>query len=233
MRIAVLSDIHGNLEALQVAFDEAERLGAEAYVCLGDVVGYGPDPEACLDLVRERCEACVLGNHDAAVAHEDGVEYLPRDGQAAALKHREWLSEDQVAWLRALPLTAVSHGATLAHASPDRPSDWNRLDTYSAVQAQFGAFGTAVCFIGHSHRPAVVSDKIGVSKVRPGPRYLINVGSVGQPRDHDPRLAFGLFDAEAVSYELVRAHYDTARTAQKIIERGLPAALGERLRRGL
>jgi diadenosine tetraphosphatase ApaH/serine/threonine PP2A family protein phosphatase len=233
MRLAVLSDIHANLEALQAVLTEADAREADAVVCLGDVVGYGPDPGPCVDLVRERCEATVMGNHDAAVALGEGAETLPRDGQAAAALHRRLLTADQTAWVAGLPYAATAHGVTLVHASPERPAEWLRLDSFSAVQAQFAAFETAVCFVGHSHKPAVVSDTVGVTRVRPGHRYLINVGSVGQPRDHDPRAAFGLFDTEAVSYELVRVHYDLARTRMRIAEQGLPEALGGRLSVGV
>ncbi len=233
MRLAVLSDVHANLAALQAVVAEAEARGVEAVVCLGDIVGYGPDPAACVDLVRERCAAAVMGNHDAAVATGAGLSVLPEDGQAAAVAQRDLLSAEQMAWLAGLPLTAVAFGVTLVHASPDQPERWHRLDSFAAVQAQFAAFETDVCFIGHSHRPAVVSDQIGVTRVRPGHRYLINVGSVGQPRDHDPRASFGMFDTETVTYENVRVHYDVARTRLRIAETGLPIGLGDRLAAGV
>ena len=233
MRLAVLSDVHANLDALRAVLAEADARGADALVCLGDVVGYGPDPGACVDLVRERCTSTVIGNHDAAVARGEGLAVLPPDGQAAALAQRGWLSPDQTAWLAGLPLTAVAHGVTLVHASPDEPASWHRLDSFGAVQAQFGAFETDVCFVGHSHTPAVVSDQLGVTRVRPGHRYLINVGSVGQPRDRDPRAAFGLYDTDTMTYELVRVYYDVARTRLRVSERGLPAGLGERLAIGV
>ena len=233
MLVAVLSDIHANLEALRAALAAAERRGADRLVCLGDVVGYGPDPGPCLDLVRAEFEVCVLGNHDEAVAGAGDEGALPRDGRAAVRLHRQLLTDDQVAWLRALPLRAEAHGATYVHAAPLRPERWPRLESFADVQAQFGAFETAVCFVGHSHRPAVVSDAVGVLRVRPGHRYLVDVGSVGQPRDRDPRLSFALYDPEAFSVEVVREHYDHARVAVRVGEAGLPASLGDRLRRGV
>lgn len=232
MRLAVLSDVHANRDALVAVLAEADRRGADAVVCLGDVVGYGPDPEACIELVRQRCLVTVQGNHDAAVATGEDVDALPADGRAAARLHSEWLGADAMRWLAALPLVAESHGATLVHASPEAPEAWQRLDSFHAVQAQFGAFATDVCFVGHSHRPAIVADQIGVTQVRPGHRFLVNVGSVGQPRDHDPRAAFGLFDTEAVTYELVRVYYDHAHTAARLAARGMPSSLGTRLARG-
>lgn len=232
MRLAILSDIHANLEALNAVLLDVSRRDVDALLCLGDVVGYGPDPGPCVDLVAQHCETTVLGNHDAAVALDQEVERLPRDGQAAARLHADLLSGAQKAWLAGLPLVAVRHGVTLAHAGPTAPDTWPRLDSFPAVQAQFDGFETDVCFVGHSHQPAVVSDQLGVTRVRPGHRYLINVGSVGQPRDHDPRAAYGVFDTETSAYELVRVYYDHALTQQRIRERKLPESLGTRLTRG-
>ncbi|NNF58564.1 MAG: metallophosphoesterase family protein [Rhodothermaceae bacterium] len=233
MRLAVLSDIHANLEALTTALRLAEEHGADTVVCLGDVVGYGPDPGPCIDLVRAHCEATVLGNHDEAVAFERGTQVLPRDGQVAAKRHREQLSDDHLDWLRGLPLQHEAYGCTFVHASPDNPADWARLDTFHAVQRQFDAFETPICFVGHSHIPAVASSSLGVLRVRRGHRFLADVGSVGQPRDRDPRLAFALYDTEAVTYEIVRAHYDVEKTAIRIAEADLPSSLAHRLRRGV
>lgn len=232
MRLAILADVHANREALTAVLDEIDRRGADALLCLGDVVGYGPDPEACVDLVAERCETTVLGNHDVAVASGKDIGYLPLDGQTAVLKHAEWIGAERAAWLAGLPLVASVHGVTLAHAAPLEPARWPRLSSFLTVQAQFDAFDTDVCFVGHSHCPAVASSSLGVTRVRAGHRYLINVGAVGQPRDGDPRAAFGMFDTEAVSYELVRVHYDLARTQARIAARGLPEGLGTRLARG-
>ncbi len=232
MILAVLSDIHANLPALQAAMQAAEARGADALVNLGDVVGYGPSPVECLDVVRAEFAVHVLGNHDAAVAGADDPA-IPPDGQAAVALHRALLDDDRRAWLASLPLVAEGHGATFVHAAPFRPERWARLESLRDMQRQFGAFETDVCFIGHSHRPAIVADTVGVFRVRRGHRFLVDVGSVGQPRDHDPRLAFALFDTEAFSVELVRGHYDHARTVAEIARVGLPRDLGDRLAVGL
>ena len=232
MTVAVLSDVHANLAALEAALAEAERRGADAYACLGDVVGYGPDPEACVDRVRGVCDVVVLGNHDAAVARDEGVGALPADGRVAALMHREWLCDDQTEWLSRLPLMAEAYGATFVHAGPSAPAAWPRLDSFRTVQAQFSAFSTPICFVGHSHKPAVASDTLGAFAVRPGPRFIVDVGSVGQPRDRDPRLAFSMYDVDAGTVEAVRVHYDVAATVARAHERGLPARLADRLREG-
>lgn len=232
MRIAVLSDIHANLEALSEALKLAEKEGADSIICLGDVVGYGPDPAACIELVRSTCEACVLGNHDESVAFDRGLDFLPNDAQKVIRIHQSTLSEDHLEWLRALPLRYDAYDATFVHASPDAPEKWYRLESFHSIQAQFAFFDQPICFVGHSHKPAVASNKIGVLRVRRGHRYLVDVGSVGQPRDGDSRLAFGLFDSEDFSYELIREHYDVERTATRIMDVGIPAELARRLTNG-
>ena len=232
MLVAVLSDIHANLPALRTALQLAEARGADALVNLGDVVGYGPSPSECLEIVRTEFAVNILGNHDAAVAGSDDEE-LPRDGRAAVDLHRTMLSDDQRAWLRDLPLVAEAYDATFVHAAPFKPEKWPRLESMRDTQIQFDAFDTPICFIGHSHRQAIVADTLGVFRVREGHRYLVNVGSVGQPRDRDPRLGFALFDTEAFTVELLREHYDRAQTVAEIAKVGLPKALGDRLQRGV
>ena len=231
MLLAVLSDIHANLAALRAAMRSAEARGADALVNLGDVVGYGPSPVECVDIVRAEFAISVLGNHDAAVA---GVpdDALPSDGQKAVALHRELLDFDRLAWLAALPYVAEAHEATFVHAAPLEPERWPRLESARDTQRQFAAFETPICFVGHSHRQAIVADTIGVFRVRPGHRYLVNVGSVGQPRDRDPRLGYALFDTEAFTVELVREHYDHEQTAAAITKAGLPSSLASRLRAG-
>ena len=232
MRIAVLSDIHANLEALTTALKLAEEHKADAVICLGDVVGYGPDPAACLELIRTTCEACVLGNHDEAVAFDKGLDVLPGDAQAVVRMHQHTLSENHMEWLRDLPLRYEAYNATFVHASPDAPGEWYRLESFHTVQAQFTFFDGPICFVGHSHKPAVASSTLGVLRVRRGHRFLVDVGSVGQPRDKDSRLGFVLFNAKEFVCELVRGHYDVERTEARIKEEGLPMVLAERLKRG-
>ncbi|PQJ34223.1 hypothetical protein BSZ35_06065 [Salinibacter sp. 10B] len=234
VRIAILSDIHSNLEALRRALDGIETAGVDAIYCLGDVVGYNADPAACLELVRTRCAGVVCGNHDAAVAREEAVEALPSDGQEAARHNRRCLSEDQLAYLADLPDTISEENCTFVHATPDVPRAWKRLTTYPAAQSQFEHFDTEICFIGHTHVPAVMADRLGVLQVRRGHRYLVNVGSVGQPRDQNPKLSFGLFDTESFEYHNVRMTYDVDGAAQKIRDAdALPDRLAARLYDGL
>jgi predicted phosphodiesterase len=233
VRLAIISDIHSNLEALDRTFQTIDEANVDAIYCLGDIVGYNADPAACVDLVRERCDAVVLDNHDAAVAQKTDVNFLPPDGQEAARHNREQLSAAQRDYLADLPLTHTTGNCTFVHATPDAPMSWKRLTAYPAAQAQFDHFDTDICFIGHTHSPAVMADSLGIFRVRSGHRYLINVGSVGQPRDGNPKLSFGLFDTETFDYENVRLDYDVAAAARKIRNADrLPNSLADRLEEG-
>lgn len=233
VRLAILSDIHSNLEALDRALEAIDQADVDAVYCLGDIVGYNADPAACVDRVREHCDGVVLGNHDAAVARPEGPAFLPPDGREAARHNREQLSPDQLDYLASLPLTHTTGNCTFVHATPDEPRAWKRLTSYPSAQPQFDHFDTAVCFLGHTHIPAVMADQLGVLQLRPGHRYLVNVGSVGQPRDHNPKLSFGLFNTETFDYSNVRLDYDAATAARKVREAdGLPNRLADRLESG-
>ena len=232
MRLALISDVHANLEALEAVLSVIDERAPDAAYCAGDVVGYGADPAACLHLVRERCDGVVLGNHDEAVGGDPDEGFLPQGGRKVAHRHHEQLSDDERAYLRDLPPTLEAHGCTFVHATPDEPRAWRRLDSHTVAKEQFAHFDTDVCFVGHTHRPAVMADRLGVLRVRPGHRYLINVGSVGQPRDQNPRACVAFFDTDTFDYDLERVPYDTERAADKICEASLPDQLAQRLYRG-
>jgi diadenosine tetraphosphatase ApaH/serine/threonine PP2A family protein phosphatase len=185
-----------------------------------------------LGLVRSVCDVIVLGNHDEAVASNDEIDVLPLDGIAAALAHRQALPDADRDWLRGLPLRAEAHGCTFVHAAPSEPAAWLRLGSFRLLREQFAHFETDLCFVGHSHVPAVAAERFGVSAVRPGERYLIDVGSVGQPRDGDPRASFGLYDTETGAFEAVRVGYDVDGAAAAIRAAGLPETLAARLYAG-
>lgn len=232
VRIAVLSDIHANLHALQAAFRIIDKADVEAIYCLGDIVGYNADPGPCVDLVQERCTHVVQGNHDRVVATGEGLADLPADAQQAAIYHRSVLTDAQRAFLRDLPLIDTVGRCTLVHASPDVPASWKRLSAYGDIRAQFEHFDTPFCFTGHTHIPAVIADALGVFEVRAGHRYLINVGSVGQPRDHTAKGSLVLFDTEARIHRCVRFVYDVDGAASRIQAEGLPRRLAQRLHNG-
>jgi len=232
MRIALLSDIHSNSQALEAVLFEIDSRAVDSIYCLGDIVGYGADPGDCLEIIKSRCAGVVLGNHDLAVATGHGLEILPPDGQAAARHNREVLSDKQIEYLSALPLSIETELFTLVHASPQYPDRWQRLGSFQLSKAQFDHFSTDICFLGHTHSPAVISDRIGISRVRSGHRFLINVGSVGQPRDGDPRACVAVFDTSTFNYEVLRIPYDIEAASARILDAGLPRRLAERLKVG-
>jgi diadenosine tetraphosphatase ApaH/serine/threonine PP2A family protein phosphatase len=237
VRYAVLSDIHGNLEALEaVLADAAPR--TDALLCLGDLVGYGADPVACIEIVGARAQTIVGGNHEHAVAGLLDLEWFNPYARAAAEWTRERIDDEHRTYLAALPLVAQVGDATLAHASPDRPDEWEYLVTAQDGFEAFSAFATRLCFVGHSHLAGVWSLGSAGPEHRPGSveldlesgrRYLVNVGSVGQPRDRDPRAAYAIWDVERGTIAVRRVVYDVASARKKILEGGLPRFLADRL----
>ena len=211
---------------------EIDREGIQDIFCLGDIVGYCADPAPCIDLVKERCTLTVGGNHDLVVATGSGLQFLPPSGQVAAEHNASAISEDQRSWLEALPLLQSERDITCAHASPQYPERWMRIESFFLAQEQFKNFDTSICFVGHTHLPGVLSEKLGVLRVRKDHRFIINVGSVGQPRDGDPRACVAFFDPDSFDYELRRVPYNVDRTAARIREEGLPESLARRLESG-
>ena len=240
MRYAILSDIHGNLEALRAVLADCGD-AVDAVLCLGDTVGYGADPAACVELIGERAEATVAGNHEHAVTGRLDLRWFNTYARAAAEWTRERLDDDHRAFLDALPLVREVAGATLVHASPAQPEEWDYLLTAQDGFDVFGAFTTRWCFVGHSHVQGAWSlgssgpeHELGASREDSdrGRRYLVNVGSVGQPRDRDPRAAYAVWDADAGRVDIRRVTYDHAATRRKIVEAGLPRFLADRLAAG-
>ena len=240
MRYAVLSDVHGNLEALRaVLADAADR--ADAVLCLGDTVGYGADPGPCVEMVGERATTWVAGNHEYAVTGRIAMDWFNAYARAAAEWTRGRLDPECLAYLDGLPLVAEIGDATLVHASPARPEEWDYVLSREDGFAVLRAFATRLCFIGHSHVPgawSVASSGLeherGAVRLRleDGRRYLVNVGSVGQPRDRDVRAAYAIWDEEGRAVESRRVPYDVETARRKIVATGLPSALGDRLRAG-
>ncbi len=233
MRIAILSDIHSNLQALIRALSVIDELRVDRVFCLGDIVGYGGNPNECLTLIRKRASQCVLGNHDLAAVDTSHAQYFTRDGRIAAEWTHEILTKENSEFLSNLPYTFESNGLTLVHASPSEPERWNYILSLEEARPQFEHFKTRVCFIGHTHVPFICGEDLKTFTVTQKGRFLINVGSVGQPRDGNPQLSFGIFDTDQWTYENIRADYDIPGAADAIIENGLPPPLAQRLFNGL
>ncbi len=232
MKIAIVADIHSNLPALTQVLASAEKAGVEQVYCAGDLVGYGPFPNESIDLIRSACSGVVAGNHDAALAGKVGLDRFNRAGAKALRWTKKMITPANADYLRQLPMRIVREEFTLVHASPADPDSWEYVLSAAEAQEAFGAFSTRLCFMGHSHVPLIIGEDMSFNAFRKDCRFLVNVGSVGQPRDGDPRAAFGLLDTVEWTYELVRVEYDVQKTAAATVEAGLPAALARRLLTG-
>ncbi len=242
MRLAVISDIHANLEALEAVLQSARDLGVTDYACLGDVVGYGADPQACVERVRALpLLAAIRGNHDTMVATGEIDPYTNQRAVVAVNWTRRVLPPEHVAWLGGLPLEQiVSPRLSLVHDSPVEPGSWRYITDERDGAPEVEGQTTSLCFYGHTHQPLALQR--GVGRVRfdertplqldPDGKYLVNIGSVGQPRDGDPRASFGIYDDDAGKVELHRVGYDIAGAQAKIRAAGLPDVLAERLQSG-
>jgi diadenosine tetraphosphatase ApaH/serine/threonine PP2A family protein phosphatase len=240
MRYAVISDIHSNLEALQEVFNDIERQHVDSILCLGDIVGYGANPNECVALLRERAHTIVAGNHDYAAVDLTPIEVFNPYARSATEWTQKNLNATSAEFLRALPLSKQVDGVRLVHATPRDPEQWRYILHPSEAATELAGMEETLCFIGHSHLPGVFERNGRSSRLRSfGPltlegagRYLVNVGSVGQPRDGNPDAAYVVFDTESASVELHRVPYDIATARSKILAAGLPRVLGDRLERG-
>jgi diadenosine tetraphosphatase ApaH/serine/threonine PP2A family protein phosphatase len=237
MRIAVFSDIHGNLEALDAVIADMQKRKVDQRVCLGDIVGYGADPDACIDRVRQTSDMVVLGNHDLAVFRPEMRSSMSEHARAAIDWTIPRLGPDDVEFLQSLPASVSKDDRHFVHSSPGNPYDWIYIMDRILARLYADSFRERLCFIGHVHRPAVHPMKANtgtdrLSEYNAVDRFIINVGSVGQPRDRDPRACYGLLDTVAGSYETIRVEYDIARAARKIITAGYDRYLADRLHQG-
>lgn len=233
-RFAIISDIHGNLEALTRALEVIDEERVDDIVCLGDTVGYGANPVECLKLVRSRCSIILLGNHDAASIDLAVANHFTLNAQLSAIWTFGTLGEENKAFLRSLKPTHTLGEVLLSHGSPYEPDEWHYVISEFDIRDAFGGFTERICFVGHSHIPIIFSEQREEEEeiARQG-RFIVNVGSIGQPRDGNPNLSFGIFDREQWSYRNLRVEYDFKTAAKKIRDAGLPRALADRLTVGV
>ena len=246
MRIGILGDIHGNLEALTAVVEAMKNEGVDEWVQVGDLVGYGPEPSACIDVVRELgCTVC-MGNHDAAVLGQLDTAYFNNFARAAIEWTRGQLRPSDLDYLRSLQLVVKKDLYTVVHGTLHMPDQFGYV--ISPVEARDSLLlqETFLCFVGHSHVPAIYLmrdrqerslDRVYQSEaeivVDGYMRVLMNVGSVGQPRDEDPRAAYALYDSETKTAAIRRVNYDIAGVQAKIRSAGLPEMLANRLEIGV
>lgn len=241
MRILIISDIHANLTALQAVLSDAGEI--DAAWCLGDLVGYGPDPNECIDTVRGLPNLeCILGNHDAAALNNiDSATFNPEARQAIHWTQKK-LTDDSLTFLRSLPERVNLDNVTLAHGSPRQPVWEYLLDVHNATQS-FEHFDTPYCFVGHTHLPILYflpaqqpSARLYIPEtglhMNLTPRMILNPGSVGQPRDRDPRAAYAIYNDREQIWEYHRVKYDVQNVQQRMETAGLPQRHIQRLSAG-
>lgn len=245
MKLGILGDIHANIEALDAVLSFFVKSRIDRVLAVGDLVGYGADPSAVLTRIRGEKIESVLGNHDAAIAGKlMDLAYFNVYARAAARWTQRALNADELQYLADLPLIHQEPEFTIVHGSLDRPEDFNYIQTSRDAWQSLSLQSTPVCFVGHSHVPVTFlqksadPDRLEMAPTSPVEtsgydRALINVGSVGQPRDEDPRAVAAIYDFEKRSLELHRVPYDVDRAAGKILAAGLPRVLAERLRFGV
>ena len=249
MRYGIFSDVHGNLEAFQAVLEAYKKENIDTYLCAGDSVGYGANPGECLHLIRELKAQSVAGNHDWAVAGKLDCHYFNRAAQEAVFWTQHQISPEDRNFLSNLDLVYSHDDLILVHGTLYEPACFHYLVEREQADRIFHLMDRNICFIGHTHVPLVLvqdgegrnilpdskpSASGGRSKIEldSRPRYIVNVGSVGQPRDGNPLAAYCIYDSDARTFEIHRIAYDIETAQRKILEAGLPEFLAYRLRMG-
>jgi len=240
MRFAVISDIHGNLDALDRVFADIDASGADRIICLGDMIGYGPDSEAVVEAIRERGIPALMGNHEQAISDPGMLNWFNPLARKSLEMTRGLLLPETIRHIRGLNYFQTSGTYRFVHGfPPDSPITYLFAVSEKELKTAFEAIEERLCFLGHTHMPAVVEfdgktiyrkrlDQ-GIRKLNPCRKYLINVGSVGQPRDGDNHAKYMIYDSEKQHLDLRFVSYDIATVAAKIIAMGLPEAHARRL----
>jgi len=240
MRYGIFSDIHSNLEAFKAVIDAYQREGIDRYLCIGDIVGYAANPLECIQLLKGLNAGIVAGNHDWGSSGKFDLEYFTPLAKEALLWTKNVLSKAGADFLSSLPLLHQEENFVLAHGSLDKPQEFPYLNNYETAFAAFAVLKKQICFVGHTHRPGVFVElednlfykALGILQLEGQKRYIVNVGSVGQPRDSDPRAAYVIYDTDKKAVELKRIVYHISAAQEKIINAGLPDFLASRLAEG-
>ena len=238
MLYGICSDIHSNATAFKAVLESMRDNGVERKVCLGDIVGYGVDTDECVDLVRENMDFCLIGNHDSvAVKNESSEGFNPYAKQAIEWTQKH-LSKESVAYIRSLPYIHEENDICFVHASPLSPADWVYVTDLEDALNAFDHLSERYCFVGHTHSPVIIASRpMAIPKILDEYEYvianterlLVNVGSVGQPRDRDPRACWCLLDTETKCVRLIRVDYDIRETQNRMKKQGMPSFLIDRL----
>jgi len=237
MRCALFSDIHSNLEALETAVAYAKGQRIDTWVVLGDTVGYGANPNECFEWALQHANLYIVGNHEKAVVEPSFRDWFSEWAREAIIWTDQVMEPRLKKEIPSLPYLKIEKNMTFAHGSPQEPEQFHYLFNFEDAAPSFRSMDNSLCFVGHTHVPSCFCEGRrsvkhllpGVITLEKGERYILNPGSIGQPRDRDPRLAFGIFDDVEQTFEIVRLGYDNHKAAEKIRKAGLPAYLADRL----
>ncbi len=240
MHYAVISDVHSNLEALDAVLQDIRKRKIEKVFFLGDAVGYGPNPNECVEILKDNCEVLLAGNHDWASLGMTDIEYFNEYAKEAILWTIKVLNEKNRKTLSTFPITKLmkKENILLVHSTPKEPEQWHYLLTLWDAEINFHYFDQRICILGHSHQPFVIEKFPSgemithrrEARLGKGKRYIINAGSIGQPRDRDPRACYVVLEGERVDF--IRVPYPVEKTQKKMSEAGLPSLLIQRLSEG-
>jgi len=239
MKIAVISDIHANLEALDVCLAKIDELKPDKLICLGDLVDYCAQPNECIELVKKNADAVLLGNHDEAQFNFGLSAGFNDNARISSVHTRSVIKPEYADYLKTLPYTYSLENLLFVHASPRYPERYRYVLSASDAESEFSSFSEKVCFIGHSHRPVIFAERgsnvyeTETVNDSEDTRYIINAGSVGQPRDGNPKLSFGFIDTGSFKYYNYRLEYPVKTAYKKIIDEKLPVFLADRILKGI
>jgi predicted phosphodiesterase len=239
MLYAIISDVHANLEAVEACFKRIDEINPDRIICLGDLVDYCAQPNEVIDIIKSRCDVVVLGNHDESQFKYSLIDGYTEFARVSSKHTRTVVSAEHVEYFKTLPRFHSEHDLFFIHASPAVRDSYKYVLNEEAAAINFRSFKEKICFIGHSHKPIIFEESHEQAVIKKdyvldaGKRYIINVGSVGQPRNGDPRLCFGVFDSAKFEFHHERISYDIKSASEKILAQGLPRHLAERLFEGI
>jgi predicted phosphodiesterase len=241
MRIVFISDLHSNIYAVETLDKELKNKSYDYIYCLGDIVGYGANPKEVVDWVIENVDFSLRGNHDTLISNAEPIDMHNPYVLKAAYYNMEVLEDRHKDYLRSLPKDFENDSMVLTHDEPCIPGSMEYITKIKEAYDTFSAFRQSLCFYGHTHLPGIFekeNNEVFYKRdnkifLKEGNKYLINPGSVGQPRDKDPRLSYIIFDSENNVVEFYRAEYDVEKAARDILNAGLPAIFANRLFRGV
>lgn len=241
MRYGIFSDVHSNLEALNAVLGAYKKEKIDELLCIGDIVGYAANPNECASIIKDVVSLAAAGNHDWAAVYKLTEDYFNPAAKEAIIWTRNNLDAESKYYLESLKLTYSNEYFTLVHGTLSEPEEFDYMFEAYTAEKSFRLMQTQICFIGHTHVPcAFMKDKYGLIhfkqddtiNIEPQNKYIINVGSVGQPRDANPKASFCVYDTNNKEVRLKRIVYDAELSRQKIISSGLPKFLGDRLLAG-